>query len=469
MARKLPLRRRLTTAAAWPVGVGLTSWRYTWRTTPLHRRELEGNPVEDAPPHLSPDRAGAEIQRVEDGEGPMFHRTYRARIRDAQTSPEHLVRKLGADLNRVSPTELARFIKVEGEQGVMAVGDEYIVRMAGPWDGPVRVVALSPMSFRLVTLAGHLEAGQIEFSAADDDGMLVFTIESWARSGDRLAHLLYHHLRMAKEVQFHMWTSFIENVARLAGGRLTGGAEVQTRKVEVLPRPGLQLLGSPRARRALDDLHDHAVNFDPQDRSQRTAANGWGADDYRQALAPEPPGAPVAHGSWEVARRLMRDYEFADPAIVRAVYHPDQPLENRDMLLEARFHGLRFHLGVRVGAVHDETRSVDGRRARVWGWNYRTLQGHLEMGQMDYEVWKWLDTGEVEFRIHSFSRTSRIANPIVALGFRLLGPRERRKFLTHACERMARLTVAELGDGAARQDTIPRVADQVVVGPGGPP
>ncbi|MCA1681991.1 MAG: DUF1990 domain-containing protein [Actinobacteria bacterium] len=36
--------------------------------------------------------------------------------------------------------------------------------------------------------------------------------------------------------------------------------------------------------------------------------------------------------------------------------------------------------------MRDETRDVDGRTVRVWGWNYRTLQGHLEMGQMDYEV-----------------------------------------------------------------------------------
>jgi hypothetical protein len=37
---------------------------------------------------------------------------------------------------------------------------------------------------------------------------------------------------MAKEVQLHMWTSFLEQVARLAGGRLTGGVEIISRKVE---------------------------------------------------------------------------------------------------------------------------------------------------------------------------------------------------------------------------------------------
>ncbi len=110
----------------------------------------------------------------------------------------------------------------------------------------------------------------------------------------------------------------------------------------------------------------------------------------------------------------MRNYEFADPSIVRAVYYPDRPLEERDMLLEVRFYGLRFRFGVRVGGVVDETREVDGRQVQVWGWNYRTLQGHLEMGQMDYEVWKWLDTGEVEFHTCRFSRRRRPATPSCA-------------------------------------------------------
>jgi hypothetical protein len=115
----------------------------------------------------------------------------------------------------------------------MAVGDEYVVRMPGPWDGPVRVVERTPSSFRFVTLDGHLEAGQIRFAAERGD-LLEFRIESWARSGDRLSNLLYHHLRMSKEVQLHMWTSMLERVAELAGGRLTGGIEIRTWRVDVV-------------------------------------------------------------------------------------------------------------------------------------------------------------------------------------------------------------------------------------------
>lgn len=213
--------------------------------------------------------------------------------------------------------------------------------------------------------------------------------------------------------------------------------------------PDGHVLGDARARRELEGLRRRRVNFDADPRD-----SGWTVDDYRQPLPRERPGDPVPGGAWETARRLMCEYEFADPSRVQAVYRSDAPLEGRDMLLELRFLGLRFDVGVRVAGVHDETRDVDGRRARVWGWSYRTLEGHLEMGEMDYEVWKWLDSGDVEFRIHRFSRPAPVANPMVRLGFRIFGRRQQLRFARRACDRMLRLTEAELG--GRREDAVPR-------------
>jgi uncharacterized protein (UPF0548 family) len=95
---------------------------------------------------------------------------------------------------------------------------------------------------------------------------------------------------------------------------------------------------------------------------------------------------------------------------------------------------------------------VADRPVRRWGWNYRTLQGHLEMGHMDYEVRKLLDSGEVEFRIHAVSRPAHIPNPVIRLGFRLFGRRVQRRFARHACQRMARLTAARARVGEALRD-----------------
>jgi Domain of unknown function (DUF1990) len=227
--RRPSLFRRLTTATRWPVGIALTSWHYMWRTTPFHRSEVIDEGAPDPPP-LPAGVDRTELQGANDGAGPYFHRIYRTRIRDTDVSPEALVSRIAQDVNRVAPGEFARFHKVLGEDGELRVGDEYVVRMPGPWDGPVRVVERTPTAWRFATLAGHLEAGQIRFGAARDD-LLEFTIESWTRSGSRFSNLLYHHLRMSKEVQLHMWTSVLERVVKLSGGRMTGGIEIRTRRV----------------------------------------------------------------------------------------------------------------------------------------------------------------------------------------------------------------------------------------------
>jgi uncharacterized protein (UPF0548 family) len=73
------------------------------------------------------------------------------------------------------------------------------------------------------------------------------------------------------------------------------------------------------------------------------------------------------------------------------------------------------------------------------------LEGHVEQGQMDWQVWKWLDDGTVEFRIHAFSRAAKRGNLLVRAGFKLVGRREQLRFLRQTCRRMARLTADMLG------------------------
>jgi len=458
MGGKLPLRRVVATAARWPVGVGVTSWRYLWRTTPTRRRECEGDPSGDCPPPLP---AGVEtrgLQGASEGIGALFHRRYRARVRGALLSPNELMSRMQRDLDEFAPSEFASFQKVEGGPDRMRVGDEYVVRMPGPWDGPVRVVDVTPASFRLATLEGHLEAGQIEFRVSGE-GRTVFEIESWARSGDRFSDFLFDRARLSKEIQLHMWTSVLERVIRSSGGRRDGCLEIETRRLE--PKwPAERLATSARKRQALAALEHTPLNFDRSRREEFTRATGWHLDQRRQPLPAEPPGRPVPGGSWSIAQRLMRGYEFADPSIVRAHYDPEVPLEGRNMLLELRFRGLRFHAGVRVVDVYDEIRTIDGRDVHVWGWSYVTLAGHLEQGEMSWEVHKWLGSGEVEFTVDAYSRRAKIANPLVRLGFRLFGRREQLRFIDITCERMRRLTEEALRTARHGGD-VRQVAEEV--------
>ena len=154
---------------------------------------------------------------------------------------------------------------------------------------------------------------------------------------------------------------------------------------------------------------------------------------------------PLPHGSWEVARRLAEEYRMADPAIVRAAWDPSAPLLGREMGLQLRLYGLlSTRVSVRVTAVWDEERVVDGRAARVFGYEYATLPGHVEQGRMDYEVIEWRDDGAVEFRLHARSRPSGEGPLWVRIGFRIFGRREQVRFYFRCCERMARLTAREL-------------------------
>jgi uncharacterized protein (UPF0548 family) len=212
-----------------------------------------------------------------------------------------------------------------------------------------------------------------------------------------------------------------------------------------------RLLGQPSdPARELAELPGRQLNFDVSRAAEYTPEHGWHADDVRRPLPSEPPGDPTPGGSWETARRIARDYDFADRSIVEGIFDRDEPLERRTMLLILHFRGLRIYVGVRVGDVYDEERELDARPGRVFGWNYRTLEGHVEQGQMDWQVWKFPDSGEVLFRIRSFSRPARSGNLLVRIGFRLFGRREQLRFLNLTAERMVRLTGERTGRPVSR-------------------
>lgn len=233
MSNRLPMSRRAGTAARWPLGVLKTGWDYLWRTTPMDRREEPGSMPADDAPALPAGTDRTDLQGIEDGVGPLMHRRYLARVRDAELNATELIGAFGAAPNRASPKALASFEKIHGPDDELRVGDEFIIRMPGPWDGPVRAVEVAPTHFSFVTLDGHLEAGRIRFQAEDlGPGRLEIRIEAWARGGDRISNLLFDRLRVNKEVQLHMWASVLERLMALSGGRRHGRVEITTRRVD---------------------------------------------------------------------------------------------------------------------------------------------------------------------------------------------------------------------------------------------
>ncbi|HET7303918.1 MAG TPA: DUF1990 family protein [Segeticoccus sp.] len=234
----------LSMVARWLLGTSLVTWRYLWMTTPLHREEVLGESLEDLPPAIPAELFDDRVQLAGSGVGPLFHRRFTVQVVGARRSAGELMALLIDDFSRFVPREVVAVKRRDG--GRLREGQEFVVQMPGPWDGPVRVLEVGPRILRLATLEGHLEAGQIQFSGRDDE-VLTFEVEAWARSADQSVRLLYAHLRVAKEIQFNMWVRFCLSAAELAGGRPRDGVHVVTKEVPESALPvDEQVGGGPR-------------------------------------------------------------------------------------------------------------------------------------------------------------------------------------------------------------------------------
>jgi uncharacterized protein (UPF0548 family) len=219
---------------------------------------------------------------------------------------------------------------------------------------------------------------------------------------------------------------------------------------------------------ALGKLAGLRVNYDQArapERGTETVEGHWHVDSGATVIGRERPGEPEPGGAWETGCRLVGEYEFADARIVRGVYRRDAELLGRDMLLEGRFFGLRFYLGVRVTGVSDEERDTGDGPERAWGWSYQTLDGHLEQGRLGYEVIKNLGTGLVTFRVAGYSRPAPIGNPVIRLGFALFGRWTQQRFYRNIQARMADLVAtAQRGEPLPAPEARP---DGLVLAPSG--
>ncbi len=192
------------------------------------------------------------------------------------------------------------------------------------------------------------------------------------------------------------------------------------------------------------------VNYDYEDQQEYTAATGWRLDDYATDLPAEAPGPPAPGGSFAAAQDVLRRYAFPPPNLITGYFDPSQPLDGRIMLLRAHFLVFNFYFGVRVADVVDEVAQPGPAGPtgydpeRVWGYGYRTLEGHFEKGQINFSIHKNLTTGVVQFRIHAVSRKGHIRNPFYWLGFKVFGRTLQRRFARQSLARMRRLVAQAL-------------------------
>ncbi len=391
-------------------------------------------------------------QFIHHGVGPLFHRRYYIDIADVTMSKEALMTLITKKLNTFTAWEMGIFQKLTNtETEGLTRGDDFRVHITGPWNGPVRVIDVTESSFSFITLNHHMEAGEIQFRLIDhpDKADLVrFEIRSWSRSRDWIVDFFYNRLPFARIGQTRMWVYFCQRVVEVSKGQAVDEVHVMTHRVPWQHfrsnQPG-DLNHWQQYYPRLQSLRAAALNFELDKREDFIESGQWRMDAYATDLPDEDPGPPEPGGVWEQAKEVLLNYEFPDPKLIRGIYMPDEPLSSRVMLLEGRYLGFTFYFGVRISRVIDEVRTDPDRgEAQVWGYGYHTLQGHFERGEITFEVWKFLETGKVEFRVKSYSTTAEIRNPFYRIGFALLGRRVQRHFADSSLERMQALVIARL-------------------------
>lgn len=185
-------------------------------------------------------------------------------------------------------------------------------------------------------------------------------------------------------------------------------------------------------------------SVDEQSMDAMTPDHGWRPERFESVIACEAPGPPVPDGPFARAREAVAGYRFSDPRIVRAYFDPARPLLGRPMLLELRVLGLRYLNGTVIAKVLDDA----DERASRFGFRYDTLRGHLERGAEWFVVEKDHARGDVRFCITSRWQDGDFPNWWSHIGFDLLAPIYRARWLRRSHERLRAIANAPTENAA---------------------
>jgi Domain of unknown function (DUF1990) len=202
-------------------------------------------------------------------------------------------------------------------------------------------------------------------------------------------------------------------------------------------------MNDPWWKKRLTELDNLPYNYDASSYVQ--GQPGWNVDHYECELPQESPGKPVPGGSFFTAQKYLIAYKFPDPRRVVGYFNDASKLHDRTMLLHARFLGFKFEFGVRVSQVIDEVKMTEsGEPMTRFGYAYRTLQDHWEIGEITYVISKNHVTGKVLFTIDAYSKADRIPNWFYRIGFRIFGRLLQKQFAKRSMMRLNELVRNEL-------------------------
>jgi hypothetical protein len=213
-ARLRRAARAVDRLVGWSVGMPLATLRFLTRRTPFEDRVVEGGPAEPG----------------------TVRRRYRARAERPRLPARKVAAVVVNDPNVVLPVEVMRFSPGGAVAGPLREGQGRLIRMAGPWNGPVRVLEAGESGFRLAGLRGGAQRGEIAYRVREDGDALELEVRITQRSASRLYDVVYHRLGIARRIERHTWAYVIERSAQLAGARPPERVVVET-LVSRPPRP----------------------------------------------------------------------------------------------------------------------------------------------------------------------------------------------------------------------------------------
>jgi len=195
------------------VGAPLALFRFLRRQTAVEVVNSRGGP---AP--LPADEPESVNRESEQGVGREVHRLYSATIQTPKLPAGRLLEIIAADPNVIAPSEVLRFEKTCGKPGRLEEGDELLIRMAGPWNAPVKITRRWEEGLRFAATDGHPQIGQVELRLRDDGGELAVEIQTRERAAGIRFHLL-QRIKLVQRMQSYTWGEMLQNAAQLAGGR----------------------------------------------------------------------------------------------------------------------------------------------------------------------------------------------------------------------------------------------------------
>jgi hypothetical protein len=161
---------------------------------------------------------GREVVSPMQGFGPLWQKTYRARLPGAQVTPREVMKVWKENFPKFQPPENRFYPSMAGVRPGEVLFIEAIVpawpgtRLGFPVSAGVMVLYADDEMFTVMTPAGFPEAGWNTFSAYEEEGTTVIQVQSMARTNDPIYEIGFRFFGGAAQ-QEKTWAYVLTQVA----------------------------------------------------------------------------------------------------------------------------------------------------------------------------------------------------------------------------------------------------------------